>query len=42
MFEFILFAGFCYFIYWLFSTGKKGLAIFLIVAFLLWGLANLA
>ena len=41
MFQFILFALFAYGIYWLFSTGKKGLAIFLIVAFLLWALVSL-
>ncbi|MDB4984691.1 MAG: hypothetical protein JWM20_870 [Patescibacteria group bacterium] len=36
MFAFILFAIFCYGIYELFRHGKIGIAIFLILAFLVW------
>jgi len=41
MFDFILFAGFCWGIYDLFKAKKTGLAIFLIIAFLLWALVSL-
>ena len=42
MFAFLLFAAFCCLIYWLFKIGSKGLAIFLILAFLVWAFFSFA
>jgi hypothetical protein len=41
MLDFLLFALFCWGIYELFKAKKTGLAIFLIVAFLIWAIVSL-
>ena len=42
MFAFLLFVAFCCLIYWLFKSGNNGLAIFLMLAFLVWAFFSLA